>query len=236
VALAQITVLDRNNEPTGPFTVAEVQMRLQKGEFHINQLAFAEGLTEWSALSAVLAHVGGPIVLHSRKDQPPDPAPVIAQAADLPYAGFWRRFVAYLVDVLLLSVVIYGTLFALMFLVNPHGLVHDLRTGQDTAMNDAPIWLKLVIVPFFIGTPILYFALSESGSYQGTLGKRLLRLYVTDLEGRRLGFGHALGRTAAKIITNITCVAFYIGYIMVGFTARKQALHDMIAGTLVLRR
>jgi uncharacterized RDD family membrane protein YckC len=52
--------------------------------------------------------------------------------------------------------------------------------------------------------------------------------------GRRVSFGRATGRHFAKIITNM--VPAFIGYIMAGFTERKQALHDMIAGCLVLRR
>jgi uncharacterized RDD family membrane protein YckC len=73
----------------------------------------------------------------------------------------------------------------------------------------------------------------ESSAWQGTLGKKALGLTVTDLEGRRISFGRATGRYFAKIIsTLILC----IGYMMAGFTERKQALHDMIAGTLVLRK
>ena len=59
---------------------------------------------------------------------------------------------------------------------------------------------------------------------------------ATDLQGRRLTFGHALGRNAAKIITNMTCCVFGMGYILAGITEQKQALHDMIASTLVLRK
>ena len=233
---AQIFVLDRNNQPTGPFTIAEVQMRLQTGEFHVDQLAFAEGLAEWSALSAVLAHIVGPIVLPPRKDLSPDPAPATTSDSTPRYAGFWLRFVACLLDTLLLSVAIYGTLFVLMLLLNPHGVVHDFRTGQDTAVSNVPGWIKLAIVPLSISIPILYFAFSESGSHQGTPGKRLLKLYVTDLEGDPLTFWHAFARTAAKMVTTFTGIAFFIGFIMAGFTARKQALHDKLAGTLVLKR
>ena len=78
----------------------------------------------------------------------------------------------------------------------------------------------------------LYFALMESSAWQATLGKKVLGLYVTDLEGRRLGFGRATGRYFAKAISNFTLL---IGYVIAGFTKKKQALHDIIAGCLVLR-
>jgi uncharacterized RDD family membrane protein YckC len=79
----------------------------------------------------------------------------------------------------------------------------------------------------------LYFAGMESSEHQGTLGKMALGLIVTDINDQRISFARATGRFFAKIITNYT---FLIGYIMAGFTEKKQALHDMIASTLVLRR
>jgi uncharacterized RDD family membrane protein YckC len=77
----------------------------------------------------------------------------------------------------------------------------------------------------------LYYALLESSSKQATVGKMALALVVTDLQGRRISFGRATGRHFSKIISGAILM---IGFIMAGVTARKQALHDMIAGTLVL--
>jgi uncharacterized RDD family membrane protein YckC len=79
----------------------------------------------------------------------------------------------------------------------------------------------------------LYYALLESSTWQATLGKKALGLEVTDVEGRRISFGRATGRFFAKIIS---ALILFIGFIMAGFTERKQALHDMIAGTLVIRK
>ena len=80
----------------------------------------------------------------------------------------------------------------------------------------------------------LYHALMESSEWQATVGKKALGLVVTDLDGRRVSFWRATGRHFAKIVTNM--VPAFIGYIMAGFTEKKQALHDMIAGCLTLRR
>jgi uncharacterized RDD family membrane protein YckC len=79
----------------------------------------------------------------------------------------------------------------------------------------------------------LYEALMESSAKQATLGKMLLGLMVTDEAGNRISFARASGRHFAKYISSFT---LFIGYIMAGFTAKKQALHDMIAGTLVVRK
>jgi Tfp pilus assembly major pilin PilA len=67
---------------------------------------------------------------------------------------------------------------------------------------------------------------------QATPGKLLLRIHVTDLAGRRIGFGRATGRHFARILSSLI---FYVGYLMAAFTWRRQALHDMLAGTLVVQ-
>ncbi len=79
-----------------------------------------------------------------------------------------------------------------------------------------------------------YGLISECSAWQGTPGKKLTGIVVTDMSGQRIGFGRALGRAFGKILSSL--IPFYIPYIMVGFTNRNQTLHDMMAGTLVFRR
>jgi len=89
---------------------------------------------------------------------------------------------------------------------------------------------------FFVAAIViswLYFAMMESSERQGTFGKAMVNLRVMDANGNRLSFAHASGRFFSKIITGM--VPFGIGYIMAGFTQKKQALHDFIAGTVVVR-
>ena len=82
------------------------------------------------------------------------------------------------------------------------------------------------------GNRNLYFTLCESSTWQATLGKRMLSLRVTDLHGRRIGFGQANGRYWSKIISGLL---LFMGFLMVGFDRKKQGLHDKLAGTLVVR-
>lgn len=77
----------------------------------------------------------------------------------------------------------------------------------------------------------LYFALMESSELQATLGKMALGVVVTDGQGNRIGFGRATGRYFAKIVSGLI---LFIGYMMAGWTARKQALHDIMADCLVI--
>jgi uncharacterized RDD family membrane protein YckC len=159
-----------------------------------------------------------------------------AIALPSPYAGFWLRFVAHLIDSIVLSVV-YGVLFligiAMIGVESLQTMAHGMENGDATP---SAAFILMICFVLLLGTIAswLYYAYLESSTNQGTLGKMALGLIVTDLQGRRIGFGRATGRFFAKIITGL--IPLGIGYIMAGFTEKKQALHDMIVGTLVLRR
>jgi uncharacterized RDD family membrane protein YckC len=79
----------------------------------------------------------------------------------------------------------------------------------------------------------IYYASFEASSLQATPGKRVLRLYVTDLTGRPITFSRASIHNIGRVISEMT---LWVGYIPAGFVEKKQALHDTIAGCLVLRR
>jgi uncharacterized RDD family membrane protein YckC len=110
------------------------------------------------------------------------------------------------------------------------------RAGDHPNAAEVIPFLSLVISLGLVAVlgQWLYFAYMESGERQATWGKQVLGVYVTDLAGNRISFGRASGRFFAKIISGL--IPLMIGYIMAGFTERKQALHDMIASCLVLRR
>jgi len=79
----------------------------------------------------------------------------------------------------------------------------------------------------------LYFAGFESSRHQATPGKMAVGIIVTDLDGNAISLGKATVRHFAKWISGLV---FSIGYLMVAFTEKKQGLHDMIAGCLVIRK
>ena len=168
---------------------------------------------------------------------PPSYAPpVFAPILPSPYAGFWLRVVAHLIDDLLLGIGI-GILVLLgLAMVGIDSIRSTIEgmNGEDFQMP-APLISAIIFVSLAsIVLVWLYNAAMESSKHQGTLGKMALGLIVTDSQGRPIGFGHATGRYFAKIITGL--IPLGIGYAMAGFTEKKQALHDMIAGCLVLRR
>jgi uncharacterized RDD family membrane protein YckC len=142
------------------------------------------------------------------------------------YGGFWVRFVAAVIDGFLLGVIVWpvGAIFGLMVGI----------AGRRVSMPDVGVHLVsgITVWTLFIGAGWIYEASMESSSKQATVGKMALGLKVTNEGGQRISFARASARYFGKIISRMT---LFIGYIMAGFTARKQALHDMIAGTLVVR-
>jgi uncharacterized RDD family membrane protein YckC len=142
------------------------------------------------------------------------------------YGGFWIRVVAAIIDAIIVRVVVapIGIMFGGMnWLAGMGGgLPH-----MGVALLGSGITFLLVVAGGW-----LYEAFLESSSYQATLGKMIFGMKVTDLQGNRISFARATGRHFAKILSTMI---LFIGFIMVGFTERKQGLHDMLAGTLVRR-
>jgi uncharacterized RDD family membrane protein YckC len=153
------------------------------------------------------------------------------------YAGFWLRVLAYLIDMIVLGIFAVPILVGAAMAMGIGGMIESIPHNQDPFMNGMPPAFALFILLCaglgLFGT-WLYFALLESSEWQGTAGKKVLGLIVTDLAGQRVTFLRATGRHFAKIVTGL--IPFGIGYIMAGFTEKRQALHDMIASCLVLRR
>ena len=174
---------------------------------------------------------GGKIVIASQFD-PSASAPLAPPAPDTGsgeftfttetdvfkgYAGFWKRFVAAIIDGFSLMV---GGFIIGGFI----GLVYGLSTGTSQGAD-------------FLGNVVgitlgwLYYAIMESSSTQATLGKMALGIKVTDLSGNTISFGKATGRHFAKIISTFT---LFVGYLLAAFTSKKQGLHDMVASCLVV--
>ncbi len=145
------------------------------------------------------------------------------------YAGFWFRAVAFVFDSLILGAALAFTILKPILDNN-----HVGTSWQDALKFYSSGSRQATALAFLLQLIVwLYFASFESSSWQATPGKKLLGLVVTDLEGKRISFVRATGRCFGKIISQFT---LFIGYLMAGVTAKKQALHDMIAGCLVLRK
>ena len=153
---------------------------------------------------------------------PPPVATAPPLGSALSYGGFWIRFLAFLIDACVLTVAFLPL--RIIFGISFWGLGRPIYGAPFLGLVFFASIFRLIV-------NWLYFAGLESSPWQATLGKMALGLRVVDLEGRRISFGQATGRFFGKILS---AMIFCIGFIMAGFTARKQALHDMLAGTYVL--
>ena len=130
------------------------------------------------------------------------------------YAGFWRRFCAALID---------DCPFSLTVVISIWYGSRNIYSG----IFAVGILAAVIVVRW------IYFAGLESSSKQATVGKIILSIIVTDMEGNRISFGKATIRHFAKILSGLL---FYAGFVMIAFTEKRQGLHDMIAGCLVVKK
>lgn len=146
------------------------------------------------------------------------------------YSGFWRRVAAHLID----GIVLLPMAFLLPALekgLMVEGLLATVATGTFAPLVLA-YFLNLVIILLMLVIYWLYFAKMHSSNKQATFGKMVMGVTVIDTNGNRMSFARASGRHFATILSALTLC---IGFVMAAFTERKQALHDKIAGTLVVK-
>jgi uncharacterized RDD family membrane protein YckC len=153
----------------------------------------------------------------------PDGPSVASSETPTPYAGFWVRAAAYVLDYFIVG-------FTLGVLVVFGAAVTNLSAGAATSGPErtSPYGTLLIFVLL-----VCYAFLMECSPLQATLGKMIVRIKVTDLKGKRISFRRSFGRWLAHLLDALT---LGIGLVMPVFTERRQCLHDIVAGTLVVRQ
>ena len=170
------------------------------------------------------------------------PAESFAAPSSEQYAGFWLRVPAAIIDLIILAIPLAMAVSYLSVAMGSWRAFLKLHPGQSPEEIVAAFGRTYLfaILCFFIVTGWLYFALFESSPWQGTLGKKFIGLSVADLRGNRVTFGRASGRFfGGRLLAHLPFIgSLYITVdcICAGLTSRKQALHDMLSGCLVLRK
>ena len=202
----------RNGHRMGPFSLEEVNRQLAAGSLSPSDLAWYEGIPNWVALSQV------PGVSTARSVEVAATSAVApvsgGVAANSSYGGFWIRLAAYIIDVIIVGIPIA----ILRFALNP---------------SDASSGHPILVFVLTIVIEVAYFAGFWSSEFQATLGQKICGLRVVSASDfGKISFGRANGRFFAMILSGLI---FCIGFLMIAFTERKQGLHDMIAGTYVIK-
>ena len=149
------------------------------------------------------------------------------------FAGFWRRFVAYMIDGFII-----GFIFILLMTVAGFAYLAGTMSGQGGAilakitdpeqMASFTLWMWA----FSIFINIAYFTYFH-GSTGRTPGKTLLGLQVVSADGTSISYGIAFLRSVGYLVSSLV---FCLGYIWIAFDKQKQGWHDKIAGTVVIIR
>lgn len=205
---------------------------LESGALSGDILVWTEGLANWARAHSIAALKTAPAPSQRSSYSPSYSARPRGGggSAFLSYAGFWKRFVAVFIDGIILQILYF-------FVAIAYGVVWGMSQTMDGGTMAADDLEKLGSSPVLFLLNILvawiYFATLESSSSQATLGKRAMKIIVTDLDGDPISFGRASLRVFGKFLSTLT---FCIGYLMAAFTGQKQALHDFVASTLVVDR
>jgi uncharacterized RDD family membrane protein YckC len=226
--------IGRNGERHGPYKEDDVRQWLRSGQVSREDLAWYEGLADWQPLSVLFpdAVTSAPPVTAT----PGMPPVQIISAVLEDYAGFWKRVAAYILD----AIILYIPSMLIQKMLGGDAAEATMKQAQLASPGDPQVMLAALSQYYSTMLPALmiitlitwlYFAVCESSSWQATLGKLALGIRVTDMQGRRISFPRALGRYPAKYLSTII---LFIGFLMVAWTQRKQGLHDLIVGTLVL--
>jgi uncharacterized RDD family membrane protein YckC len=229
--------IGRDGERHGPYKEEDVRQWLRSGQVSGSDLAWREGLADWQPLSTLFPDAAGDAAPaadnpYSAPTAPMQSLPQTTAAALEDHAGFWKRVAAYILDAILLYIVfrVIGTFFGVS--AAQEAMKQEMLGGtpfmQAYEHFYSGMWLYTLLTTVLTW---LYFAFCESSAWQATVGKLALGIRVTDMQGARISFPRALGRYLAKYLS---AIILCIGFVMVAFTRRKQGLHDLIAGTLVL--
>ncbi len=209
---------------------------LRSGQVSRDDLGWYEGLADWQPLSVLFADEVPVTPPPFGAAATPSALPSTTAAALEDYAGFWKRLAAYILD----AIVLYIPGLLITRLTGSAAIEATFRQAQLQAAGNPQATLEAInhyltgmMSAYLFGFVVawMYYAFCESSAWQATVGKLALGIRVTDLEGRRLTLARSLARYPGMILSSmILC----IGFLMVAWTRRKQGLHDMIAGTLVL--
>lgn len=202
--------LNKDEERIGPFALEEVNRQLAAGTLQPSDLAWYEGSPGWRELLSIPGVImpGG-----ASSTAAPISIAIPAMVGSTSYAGFWIRTLAYVIDTLILVVV-------------SELILLPLRSLPEGAVPLIALFIPLLVC--FVYMPAFW-----SSSRQATIGQMICGLKVVNaITGTRISVLHAFGRWLALLLA---MSILFIGVIMVAFTERKRGLHDILAGTYVVK-
>lgn len=223
--------VDRAHDRHGPITAEALARAFREGRVQRDSLVWREGMTQWEPLESHLQELPAPppaapvpVAPPAAPPQTAAQAPVATDIAHVVDAGFIRRLGAFIIDNMLLGTAYYAVLMVGM-VVMAVAVAGATDGGAVAATGAVLMTLAYAVMSYF------YYVGMERSKLQATVGKLALGIKVVDADGRRLGWGKASARWAGSLVSYLI---LYFGFFMAGWTRRKQALHDLMAGTYVV--
>ena len=242
---------DTKNVRQGPVSAAQLAALHGSGQLRPETLVWRTGLDSWKPWREMMREVD---LGAASPPPPPPPRPQAAGGAQNPvaagaspyatprsavhddrsvitgghvvYAGFWKRVAASIIDGFVTMALSYAILIPMVMLT---GGGWGMFIGEPDSGGAGILMFFWYLISLMV--PLLYMSFMHSSANQATLGKMAVGIKVSRLDGERISFWRAFGRYFGYILSTMI---LFIGVIMVAFTERKQALHDMISDTLVV--
>lgn len=157
----------------------------------------------------------------------------MSNLGNVSFAGFWIRFAAYIIDIITISILSAIIGFICLSIITSEAGMNFFVTSleEDGIALGFVIFVMIGVIFPYIIVPLFYFIYYPASKYKGTFGKQILGLIIVDNDGNQISLGRSFLRFIGYIIASII---LYLGLIMIGFTERKQGLHDMISSTVVI--
>lgn len=251
---------DAQRTQHGPVSAADLAALHTKGQLPAETLVWREGMSEWKPWREMIREViagdapgdaRAEALIKAAEAAPDDgayrpyaiaePSPyappqarveearAVVHGGRVVYAGFWKRVAASFIDSFVTTALSYIVQIPLMMIFGVSMV--GMAGGDDPFASGAGIAMIGLIYVVSIGIPLLYFSWMHSSTHQASLGKMAVGIKVVRTNGERISFWRAFGRYWGMVLSALILL---IGYLMAGFTERKQALHDMISDTLVV--
>ena len=251
---------DARRTQHGPVTAADLAALHSRGQLPPDAMVWREGMSAWRPWQEMMREVitGGAAedpqaeaFVRAAEAAPADgayrpyavaeaspyaPPQARLEAADevvrggrIVYAGIWKRCAAYVIDSFVVGAINYAiaipiSIFAAVGLGSSATPDNPFGSGAAIALIGLMYLVQILL-------PGIYFGWMQSSRHQASLGKMAIGIKVTRGDGAPIQFWRGFGRYYATILSTLIV---FVGFIMAGFTERKQALHDMICDTLVV--
>jgi uncharacterized RDD family membrane protein YckC len=227
--------IGRQGERHGPYREDQIREWLRSGQLSRDDLGWYDGLADWQPLSVLFPQERPTPPPTPNIYAPPQASAHVASVAAFDYAGFWQRFGAWIIDLIILTI---PSMIAAYMLGGVEAYTHFITQFQSnadmtTALHDYVQATESSTVASIVITYI-YYTLFEASKWQATPGKLALRLRVTDMDGQRISLVRSAGRNVVRLLSLVFGLIPVICYLAIAWSQRKQGLHDMMAGTLVL--